>query len=265
MTYPIYILGIRENFRGESLCESLHEFKLLPEIVYGPEVESDRELIEQLTNQNYAQYCIGRKIKPQEVACTIGHLRMYSKFFDTQEEWGLFLEDDAICLVNPTHLLGAMPVVKEPCHVFVHDGPGTNLNLKISRDNPLGKMEMVRRLDPQYGAYGYLLNRAAVELILKSKVISHINTPDWPYLWPASMRFYKSKIVYFTHPKDLSMSIIGERVNAEAKFINQLPNFLRIRAGIEVGLSAREVYHKEITMKLLRLFYQTLRKLGFTR
>jgi hypothetical protein len=190
---------------------------------------------------------------------------MYSKFFDSGEEWALFLEDDAICLTNPKLLLEALPIVKEPCHLFVHDGPGTNLNLKNARNDPLTEMGMTQRLDPQYGAYGYLLNRAAVTQILKSKVVSYINTPDWPYLWPPAMKFYQSKIVFFTHPKDMSMSIIGERVNTDAKFINQLPNLLRIKSGIRIGLSLREVYHKEITMKLLRLFYQTIRKIGFSK
>jgi len=238
---------------------------LYPEIVYGPEVVSDQELIQKFTNQIYAQFSIRRNIKPQEVACCLGHLRMYSKFFDSGEEWGLFLEDDAICIANPKHLLEALPIVKEPRHVFVHDGPGTNLNLKNAKNDPLSELAMTQRLDPQYGAYGYLLNRAAVTQILQSKVVSYIDTPDWPYLWPPDMKFYQSRIVFFTHPKDMSMSIIGERINADAKFINQFPNLLRITEGIRIGLTPREVYHKEIAMKLLRLFYQTIRKIGFLK
>jgi len=262
--YPTYILGVPSNFRGEELIESLKDFGLAPNIVWGPQISVDDGLIAENTNQKFANFAINRDIKPQEVACCIGHIRMYLRFLESKEEWGLFLEDDAICLANPKVLLEAMPTVKEPCHVFVHDGPGTNLNLMTSTHNSLGQMGMMRRLDPQYGAYGYLLNRAAVILILRSKVISHINTPDWPYLWPRAIKFYQSNIVFFTHPKDMSMSIIGERINAESKITKQLPNPLRVLAGIKVGLSLREVLGKEITLKLLRLSLQILRKIGLT-
>jgi len=260
--YPTYILGVPSNFRGEELIESLRDFGFEPNIVWGPQISVDDKLIAENTNQKFANFAINRDIKPQEVACCLGHIRMYLEFFESKEEWGLFLEDDAICLVNPKSFLEALPIVKEACHVFVHDGPGTNFNLMTSRHDSLGQLGMAKRLDPQYGAYGYLLNRAAVRLILESKVVSHINTPDWPYLWPHAIKFYQSKTVFFTHPKDMSMSIIGERINAESTIINQLPNPLRVLAGIKLGLSVREVLGKEITLKLLRLPLQILRKVG---
>jgi len=165
--------------------------------------------------------------------------------------------------LNPRSLLESLPTIQELCHLFIHDGPGTNLNLRSAKDDLFGELGMIKRLDPQYGAYGYLLNRPAVELILKSRVISYINTPDWPYLWPRKIRFYQSKLVFFSHPKDTSMSIIGQRINAEAKVINQLPNFLRVISGMKLGIGFRELLHKEITLKISRLTLQIFRKMRF--
>ena len=260
MKYPIYILGVPRNFRGESLCKSLQDFGMTIEIVSGPEVHTDFDLIQKLTNNEYAKFTIRRTIKPQEVACCIGHIRMYQKFLESNSEWGVFLEDDAICVENPKPLFENLPILRKPCQIFLHDGPGTNLNLRTKKKDLLGRLGMIKRLDPQYGAYGYALNRASVELIMKSKVLTHINTPDWPYLWPKKIHFYQSDRVYFSHPVDMSMSIIGERINTQARLTNQLPNFMRIIYGLRLGIDAREILHTELFLKLRRLSLQVAKK-----
>lgn len=265
MHYLTYVLGVPSNFRGESLCKSLRDFGIAPEIVFGPEIETDFELIQKSTNNDYAIFTIRRRIKPQEVACCLGHLRMYARFFESRAEWGIFLEDDAICIENPKSLLEKMPITNRPCHIFLHDGPGTNLNLWSAGSDPLSGLGMIRRLDPQYGAYGYALNRAAVGLILKSKTVRYINTTDWPYLWPRRIKFYKSDKVFFMHPEDMSMSIIGERVNAQAQLINQLPSFFRFISGVKLGIGVRETFYREVTLKLIRLTFQIAKKIGFSK
>ena len=260
-TKGIYILGVKEHFRGDELVRRLNSFGLSSTIIWGPQASIDVDLISRNTNQKFANFAIKRDILPEEVACSLGHLRMYSKFIQSNQMWGLFLEDDAICIENPSMLLNRLPITDTPCHIFLHDGGGTNLNIRSPRNNLLHEMGMIKRLDPQYGAYGYLLNRRAAELILKSKAVSLLQTADWPYLWPREIEFYQSKIIYFTHPEDLSQSLIGNRTNAEAKLISQLPNFLRIFIGIRLGIGARQVIHREVILKLQRISLQIKRKI----
>jgi GR25 family glycosyltransferase involved in LPS biosynthesis len=260
VNFGIYILGVRSNFRGGSLLDQLLSLDLKPQIVWGPEVNVDFELISKLTNQKYSKFTIKRDIKPQEVACCEGHIRMYRVFLDSKKEWGLFFEDDAIVVSDPTPLLEKLSPITSPVQIFIHDGPGTNLRVPFKEHEGISESDFWQKLDPQYGAYGYILNRMAVKEILKSKITSYINTPDWPYLWPSEITFYHSKKIYISHPADGSKSIIGERINAEATLANLLPNPIRVVQGIGIGLSLSEVIKREITRKLYRILLQISRK-----
>jgi hypothetical protein len=253
-----YILGVTTNFRGNELIEKLMQYGIKPNVVWGPELENDHQLLLQHTNQKFANFAIGRDIKPQEIACCLGHIRMYEYFSNSSREWGLFLEDDAIMILDPTPLINNLPKTDEPIHIFIHDGPGTNLPLP--RNHSLEKLGLSRRLDPQYGAYGYVLNQAAVSEILKSPIKLLINTPDWPYFWPRNIKFFTSKDVYFSHPKDTSMSIIGDRINKAANLRNQFPSLRKVKAGLKFYSDIRHIVYKEIYSKICRITLQVWKK-----
>lgn len=262
MSYEVYILGVRGNFRGNKLFGELLKLGLEPKIVWGPEIDIDVNMISDLTNYEYSKFTIKREIKAQEIACCIGHIRMYREFLTSNSEWGLFLEDDAILLLDPTPLLQDLTQLTCPVQIFIHDGPGTDLPVAFKEHAGISEANFVKKLDPQYGAYGYLLNRCAAEEVLKSKISTYINTPDWPYLWPTNISFYHSKKTYISHPEDHSMSIIGERINAEAKILNLLPSLLRVVRGMKLGLSFSDLIKREIVLKFRRLFLQLLRKVS---
>jgi len=257
--FASYILGVQGNFRGNSLVEELRVFGISPTIVWGPKVGVDDALIKENTNQDFANFSINREIKPQEVACCLGHFRMYEKFYESEQDWGLFLEDDALMLANPSDFIENLTKTNEPLHIFIHDGPGTNLAYR--QKSLFSKQELVRYLDPQYGAYGYLLNRSAVIAILNSSAKRLINTPDWPYFWPKNMKFLVSNQVYFSHPNDSSMSIIGERVNREATLRSQFPHLLNLLRGLKFTDDALHLYHKEIYLKAIRISLQLRKRL----
>jgi len=257
--FSTYVLGIESNFRGAALIEQLVLYGIFPKIVWGPQVEIDRIRIARYTNQKFANFAIGREIKPEEIACCLGHIEMYENFYATENEWGLFLEDDAIPLLDPSPLIKRLPTSDKPLHIFLHDGPGTNLPFR--QDGILKEFDLSRRLDPQYGAYGYLLNRSAVSKILKSPVRDLINTPDWPYFWPRDIKFYVSSDVYFSHPKDLSTSIIGERINKEAKLSSQIPKWSKIIQGQKISPDFRHILYKEFSLKLLRVSLQIWKRI----
>jgi hypothetical protein len=258
--FSTYVLGIKSNFRGNALIEQLAHYEIVRNMVWGPQVEIDQEKIAKHTDQKFANFAIGRDIKQQEIACCLGHIEMYQNFDATEKEWGLFLEDDAIPLLDPSPLIKKLPTSDKPLQIFLHDGPGSNLLFR--QDRILKELGLSRRLDPQYGAYGYLLNRSAVSKILKSPIKDLINTPDWPYFWPRDIRFFVSSHVYFSHPKDLSFSIIGERINKEAKLMSQIPNFSRIIQGQKFSSDFRHLFYKEFSLKLLRISLQLWKKIS---
>lgn len=260
MNFETYILGVQSNFRGQPLVEQLSCLGITPKVIWGPEVNIDKELILNLTNQEYANFTIRRDIKPQEVACCEGHIRMYREFLFSKKEWGLFFEDDAILLENPLPLLSKLVTSSEPVQLFIHDGPGTDLTIPFNRSQKKYKTNFEKKLDPQYGAYGYILNKSAVVAILDSKITTYINTPDWPYLWPKEITFFHSKKPYVNHPQDNSLSIIGERLNDSARVINLLPNPCRVLRGMLLGLNLSELLDREISRKLYRTLLLTTRK-----
>lgn len=252
--FSTYVLGVKSNFRGETLINELIGYKISPNVVWGPDVFEDDSIINAHTNQEFANFTIGRDIKPQEVACCLGHIRMYEKFFENGAEWGLFFEDDAILKLDPTLIFESLPTTDIAIQIFIHDGPGTNLRYRknlITTGNVF-----LQRLDPQYGAYGYILNRAAVSRILNSQIKSMINTPDWPYFWPKEIHFYVSSDVYVSHPEDPSTSIIGERINKKSTLKNHLPRWSRLIEGQKYTSDLNIIFYREITVKILRLFLQ---------
>ena len=262
MKFETYVLGMRTNFRGDTLVENLKAFGIQYEIVWGPETQVDSELISSRTNQEYCNFTINRKIKSQEVACCLGHLRMYRKFIESQTEWGFFLEDDALLMQDPSMMIQDLPITSQPLHIFIHDGPGTDLKLWRWSRTDLLKLSLERKLDPQYGAYGYLLNRAAIRAILESKIDTYINTPDWPYLWPKKIHFYHSKNAFISHPSDTSMSIIGERLNETLRFVSLIPNPKRVMKGKQLGISLDFMFYKEIYLKSLRIVLQVFKRIS---
>ena len=184
---------------------------------------------------------------------------MYENFHAAESEWGLFLEDDAIPLLDPSPLIKRLPTSDEALQIFLHDGPGTDLPFR--QDKELKKLDLIRRLDPQYGAYGYLLNKSAVSKILNSPIRDFINTPDWPYFWPHQIKYFVSSDVYFSHPKDLSFSIIGERINKEAKIIHQIPSLTKIIKAIKYFPEIPTLLYKEISLKFLRISLQIWKRI----
>ena len=257
--FSTYILGIKSNFRGERLIQELISYNISPKIVWGPEVSEDISLIESHINQKFANFTIGRDIKPQEVACCLGHIRMYENFVESGDEWGLFFEDDAILKRNPTPIFESLPTTNAKIQIFIHDGPGTNLKYGKKLTTP--ENVFISRLDPQYGAYGYIMNRAAVSSVLISQITMFINTPDWPYFWPKEIQFYVSRDVYVSHPQDASMSIIGERINKEATLINQLPKWSRLTKGLKYSNTFNIIFYREVSLKIIRIFLQLKKRI----
>ena len=252
--FSTYVLGIESNFRGENLINELIRYKISPNVVWGPDVSEDDSTIKANTNQKFANFAIGRNIKPQEVACCLGHIRMYEKFFENDDEWGLFLEDDAILKLDPTPIFESLPTTNREIQIFIHDGPGTNLRYRknlVTTGNIF-----LRRLDPQYGAYGYILNRAAVSSILNSQIKSLINTPDWPYFWPRDIHFYVSSEVYVSHPKDMRLSIIGERINKKPTLKSRVPKWSRVVEGQKYSSDFKVIFYREVTVKIIRIYLQ---------
>jgi GR25 family glycosyltransferase involved in LPS biosynthesis len=258
----VYVLGVRNNFRGEHLVNALNSFGIKSNIIWGPSVNSDFSNISSFVNQDFCRFTIRRQIKLTEVACTLGHLRMYQEFQSSQDEWGFFLEDDAILVKDISKILESLQYCSYPVQIFVHDGPGTDLRISDFRNKKFAVTnDLVRYLDPNYGAYGYILNRKAVNRILDGRTKDLINTPDWPYMWPTDIRYYKTHDVYVSHPLDETFSIIGERINSRNSIWYQIPNPIRLLQGIHLGLPIKHLIHKEIFLKFHRVILQIKKRI----
>ena len=262
----VYILGVKNQFRGKELLKSLDRIQIEPTIVWGPDLDSDMVQISEATNQKFAKFTIRRKIKLEEVACCIGHLRMYEVFLENDLEWGLFLEDDVILNDAVVAIFSILPKSVRPLHLMIHDGPGTNLRVRKRAELEFEtKGKFTRVLDPNYGAYGYLLNKQAAQLVINNGQRALINTPDWPYVWPKEISVYKSTDVYASHPENLDSSLLGLRINKKDNMWFQLPNPIRMMRAISLGVTFSQAFHKEIRLKTIRIALQAQRKLNKRR
>ncbi len=258
----IYILGLKSRYRGLRLEESLKLCGLEFENVWGPPVESLTAVQIQSAMSDFSFFTINRSLKKEEIACCIGHISMYRNFAESGKEWALFLEDDAILLSDPSNLLYGLQKADTPIHISIHDGPELKM-ANVYRYTKISDGYTARRkLDPPYGAYAYLLNRDAVLQILESESEKFISSPDWPYIWPPSIRYLRTKEFFFTHPEETQQSIIGERINAAQLWKNRIPSISRFREARKLGVPFRTAYNRELKLKTVRIIAQLVKRLS---
>jgi len=207
-TPACFVLGIRSRFRGEELIADLESQGLAPRRVFGIDasVLNDQQL-SGMVDQQASRMIPGRELSLGEVACALGHQEIYSQFLDGEEPWALILEDDAVLVEDIKCVVDQLSKFQNPTIVQLHGtraGPrGIFLLGKITatKDNGLNsEIAIVRKLEGTYGAYGYLINRSAAEIVIREsegqKIISYA---DWPFLWRNKVEFWETSTDFVKH------------------------------------------------------------------
>jgi hypothetical protein len=187
-----FLLGLERDFRGEETVSECNRLGLDLQVCFGLDARQESpERIAELYSEAGAKFAIDRRLSPPEVACVWGHQRMRERFLtETDQEWGLFLEDDATFVVSrfPDYAdlepLPAAPIVITLLGIPPEGMVTERIALSDGRS-------LAHLLDPPDYAVAYLANRAAAEMSLMSYRGRGIDSvPDWPYRWNRSVQFW---------------------------------------------------------------------------
>jgi hypothetical protein len=259
MNIGIWILGVKHNYRGHELESQLNESLFQFKNLWG--IDAARENLESTTeykkvNLDFARMLLGRKMSAGEIACAIGHLRIYQEFKETNLEWALILEDDARIVKKLDFLKLGLPIVKVPLIIGIHDGPGMRVKVKECKDTKILERNILitRLLELPSCNYGYLINRRLVEQISFEDSLKFMSTQDWPYIWPNDFHYFVSNEVFVSTIDQNLNSLIGSRptslMRANSYFLPNLVRFIKI---LQFGVPFRIAFYKEFNIKFRRL------------
>ena len=199
----VYVLGLKDRFRGRDLIQQLGDLHLNPKIVWGIDKEYfGPDFLKSLVDQRKARLILGRELSLSEVSCALGHFEMYEEFLNSSSEWGLFLEDDIIIDSAIEKLLGSLTDQVQPivltlsCSLHERFGPKP---FPFSSDPlPLPWLPGFKHcLIPPIGAFAYLLNRSAAEIAVHNLRGKKVFAPaDFPFEFKHLVNFYASEYTY---------------------------------------------------------------------
>ncbi len=202
---------------------------------------------------------VGRDMSLGEIGCAYGHYLAYESFLRTPNSWGLILEDDAD-MKAPLHpLLTAIEHQDNPSIVSLIDRRG-------GIESPFQECssQLISMLIPTQATSAYLINRNAASIFLKNYNRNGILSPsDWPYPQPSKMSFYSVRAPIFKHDWSGLHSLINQEreqiilsgfydpvILSRFTIIGSLRRILKLR---HLGLSTKETFYAEITLKLLSI------------
>ena len=195
----VYILGLEDGFRGTELRNFLVKSQFDTKIVFGIQGNDlPADALTSVYSRRRSARIMKRELTLEEVACVIGHRRVYQEFAQTGEEWALILEEDSVPAAD--FLLDEVQLknLSEPMIVclqgiasllsqfsqfpyLVHGVTELSANDKsLSVYSVKGNIQ---------GAYAYLMNRQAALIALNSYSMID-SAADWPYAWRSKIAFH---------------------------------------------------------------------------
>jgi glycosyl transferase family 25 len=115
----VYILGLRDSFRGEHLITNLRRKGLDAEISYGIDGRNlTPSQLSKLSSNKRSRRIMRRELTPMEIGCALGHRKIYEQFLLSDYEWALILEED--CFITEDFVIDKVRLRKLEGPVIVN-------------------------------------------------------------------------------------------------------------------------------------------------
>lgn len=265
MSAHVWILGQKTNYRGENLERQLKFYNILYSNFWTH--SEDKTYLKQLSIKelNFQTFQYGRQLLENEISCSLGHIGIYETFLRTNYDWALILEDDAVVNLGLNVFLDNLKQHTEPVVIHLDSSvPGSYVNETSSFFSKFGisgfKIKKLLELPP--GAYGYVINHRAVELMNFAASKRLLSVADFPYLWPPPFKYYvvDSALVC---TDDAPPSLIGERIPSLEKPPYFRPSVKRTLSAINFGVPYQLSLYREFFIKLLRIYLRLKHEVKF--
>ena len=274
MKYTIQVLTLRHSERISQVVSQAKTLGLEFNFCFG--IKGDELTMSQfnaMAPKKLSNFMIGRELGKTELACVLGHLKIYKQFLeDPSVDWCLVLEDDA--LVSPQIIELLKIVSKLPSNSIIHLAPQKNLaNYILERASIVSmnkEYKLSRVLDFIPRTHGYFIDRqaanAAVRLSQNEKIYF---TADWPLTWIREVNFWVTdEILCSTYEFESNIARERELLENSApkvsfikrlstkRGINLIVNGIGISAmyGRILGIPVRITYRELFLIPLKRRF-----------
>jgi GR25 family glycosyltransferase involved in LPS biosynthesis len=184
--FDIYILGVKEKYRGKELEHMLSEKELIFHNIWG--IDATVTPIEGIPVAAPKWLCklyFGLSLTGGELACLELHLRTYETFSKSRNSWALVLEDDSYFASFDLDLMSrAFEEISNAAIVQLHRNKTRLKSSSLLKENEGIKYFLNSHFGMAPGTYAYLVNKSAVDIILKAcRKRLFVNVADWPIQW----------------------------------------------------------------------------------
>ena len=207
-TTKIYVISLKRlPKRRKSMETQLASLGLEAEFVEGVD---GLELSEATIKANYKQMYGG--LSPTEIGCAWSHRNVYKRLIDSEEEYALVLEDDAVLPPEIVPFLELIPEIVSDWELislfWTHRSHGRSyifrnrypLNLynqhKLELGSQARKYRLGELLVPVYGALAYMVSRQGANLLMRHNT-PIVTTSDnlFSYATPGKWLAVKQRLV----------------------------------------------------------------------
>ena len=211
---PLFVLGVRSNYRGKLLESQLQNLGLQYKNIWGIEISDfDTQFLESMLDSRKSKFLRGRRLTHGELSCSLGHLEMYEEFLLTHKQWGFFLEDDIS--LNPDfdllNLINSLPDELPPTIVTLASSASKNF---APRPFPFLERRLLFSKSIEFrqcavapvGAYAYFMNRPAAQIAtheLRSRRV--FSVADFPFQFRNKVDFFASQLEFVATGNEASL------------------------------------------------------------
>ena len=285
MKLQIYIRGIEASFRGMHLLQKIKDDGYSCNIMWGEDAR-DRPTRLNFILRNLSKVVNKREISVGEYCCAIGHQRILKSFLDSEQNWGLILEEDANIIDDISTIEALTKDKSGPTIVhlagidqILRSASKETFWLRDAHAEMVENEEVVlfRVVGNVFGAFGFLINREAAEIAVSGN--NRLRFPqlaDWPSTWRYKINFFitdKAFISVETNEselvKDRSKLLDSSLSSINSTFILKLRGWFKLLLNLFLiepilkslfGVKFRSVIHDNLYLYLNSRLLIRLRK-----
>jgi GR25 family glycosyltransferase involved in LPS biosynthesis len=247
----IYILGLKNNFRGVNLFESIKKENLDVEVIWGVDYRLHKFSKDQFPDVK-EEIFYGRQVSFGELACNLGHAMIMQKAFEEDIDLAVILEDD----VHILNFLEFKTVIANldmlnPALVSLYFNERNILSLSKKRKIISEKFYLKRNYCLSASTAAYAINKTALRRInpfLGSR--KHISfQPDFPPYMGGLLTFFLLENSFINLAED-SLSVVNDRKNLFRK-----DGMAKRRVSVYSGVFFITYAHKLMNLKGYLMFF----------
>jgi glycosyl transferase family 25 len=167
---PIWVVSLkRSNERREFISQHLNKLGLPAQFVDAVDGHDlSQEQLASLYDEQKAVELLQRKLIPEEIGCSLSHLKLYQKMIDEKVDEAVILEDDALIAPVFTQVVSQRTLFAPDWELILlcHWNNKEKYISYRQRKTIHNQYKLVKFFDPPFGTVAYLLRRSAAQKLL---------------------------------------------------------------------------------------------------